>query len=69
MLFKKTPPSGSCRYCKHVCEKDGTYECKYKGVVKASFVCRKYAFNPFAHRTPRKRGIDTTMFDPLDFEL
>lgn len=67
---KKLKESDSCRYCKHF-EKteDGMGNCKYKGEVKESFVCRKYIFNPFAPRAPRLRNLDTTMFDPLDFKL
>lgn len=67
---KKLKESDCCRYCKSF-EKteDAMGKCKYKGEVKESFVCRKYEFNPFAHRTPRVRNLDTTMFDPLDFKL
>ena len=70
-LFKrKYGETDCCRYCKFASQKgDEIYMCKYKGEVKASGVCRKYKFNPFAHRTPRLRSLDTTMFDPLDFEL
>lgn len=69
MLFKKKTKDGSCRYCKNAAEENGRYICRFKGEVKASGVCRRYSFNPFAHRTPRLRSVDTTMFDPLDFKL
>ncbi len=70
MFFvKKLKETDCCRYCKHLKKEDEKFICKYKGEVKESGVCRKYTFNPFAHRTPRPRGLDTTMFDPLDFKL
>ncbi len=69
MFFrKKIKETDCCRYCKFMTKED-VFICKYKGEVKESNVCRKYVFNPFAHRTPRLRTLDTTMFDPLDFKL
>jgi len=69
-LFKKRKnENDSCRYCKNVQEIDGKYVCRFSGEVKGSFWCRRYAFDPFAHRTPRLRTVDTTMFDPLDFKI
>lgn len=71
MLFhrKKLKENDCCRYCKHITKNGEEYSCKYKGVVKESFVCKKYVFNPFAPRVPRVRSLDTTMFDPLDFKI
>jgi hypothetical protein len=69
IFFKKLKESDTCRYCKHVKAEGEDYICKYKGVVKASSVCRRYVFNPFAPRVPRVRSLDTTMFDPLDFKI
>lgn len=68
-LFKKQGENDCCRYCKKVSFTDGEYTCKLKGTVKASDYCNRYDFNPFAHRTPRVRSLDTTMFDPLDFKI
>ena len=66
---RKIKESDSCRYCKHIQEENEKYICKFKGEVKGSHWCRKYDFDPFAHRTPRLRTVDTTMFDPLDFKI
>lgn len=66
---KKRGENDSCRYCVFARAEDGGYMCKYSGKVKGSSVCRRYKFDPFAHRTPRLRSIDTTMFDPLDFKI
>ena len=68
-LKKQLKESDCCRYCKFVSTNGEEYTCKYKGSVKASSVCRKYVFNPFAPRVPRVRSLDTTMFDPLDFKI
>jgi len=69
VLFKKLKENDSCRYCKNVRADGEEYICKYKGNVEASYVCRRYIFNPFAPRVPRVRTLDTTMFDPLDFKI
>ncbi len=70
MFFNKTPGENSeCRYCKNVSETDGVYTCRYKGKVSPSGVCRRYSFDPFAKRCRRPRNLDTSAFDPLDFEI
>ncbi|MEE0868111.1 MAG: hypothetical protein UIL37_07430 [Clostridia bacterium] len=71
MLFKKKfRENDCCRYCKNAADQgNDIYVCKYKGTVKPGGICRKYVFNPFAHRIRRVRSIDTTMFDPLDFKI
>ena len=71
MFFNKRKPkeSDSCRYCTFAEENGGSYICKFKGEVKASHLCKKFKFNPFAPRVPRVRNLDTTMFDPLDFKI
>ncbi len=69
MFFKKLKENDCCRYCKKAKADGDEYICKYKGRVKASYVCRRYVFNPFAPRVPRVRTLDTTMFDPLDFKI
>lgn len=66
---KQLKESDCCRYCKNVTVSGDEYTCKYKGTVSASFVCKKYIFNPFASRVKRVRSLDTSMFDPLDFKL
>ena len=69
IFFKKLKETDCCRYCKHSKPDGEEYTCRYKGNVKASFVCRRYVFNPFAPRVKRVRNLDTTMFDPLDFKI
>lgn len=70
MFFKrKLKETAQCRYCKNVDEREGVYICRRKGEVKASDSCPSYKFNPFAKREPIKRSLDTSAFDPLDFEL
>ncbi len=69
-MFKKVlPEDAQCRYCNHIQEINGTYNCRYKGAVSPSDVCRRYRFDPFASRGYRKRVLDTTGFDPLDFDI
>ena len=68
-IKKKRGENDSCRYCVFARAEDDGYMCKYSGKVKGSSVCWRYKFDPFAHRTPRLRSIDTTMFDPLDFKI
>ena len=70
MFFKKELKEGSeCRYCKNVTVTEGGYVCRYSGPVSPSGVCRRYSFDPFAKREYRKRNLDTSAFDPLDFEI
>ena len=70
MFSEKKPGENSeCRYCKNVTVDGGVYTCRYKGKVSPSEVCRRYRFDPFAKRQHRQRNIDTSMFDPLDFEI
>lgn len=70
MFFKKELKEGSeCRYCKNVIENGGTYVCRYSGPVSPAGVCKRYRFDPFAKRDHRRRNIDTSAFDPLDFEV
>ncbi len=70
MLFSKKPREDSeCRYCRHVTENSGSYECKYKGRVLPGDSCGRYKFDPFAKRVSRRRNLDTSVFDPLDFEI
>ena len=70
-LFKnKIIEQGSCRYCMHAKRNENDkLICKFFSEVKGSHTCRRYKFDPFAHRTPRLRNVDTTMFDPLDFKI
>ncbi len=70
MFFKrKADDEGECRYCRHVLENSGIYRCKYKGEVSPGGSCRRYRFDPFAQREYRKRNVDMSAFDPLDFEI
>lgn len=70
MLFsKKIPEDAQCRYCKHVTENEKNYVCRYMGQVSPAGSCRRYRFDPLAKRDYRKRNLDTTGFDPLDFEV
>lgn len=60
----------SCSTCKNVSKnKNGENICKFRAKLNGGNVCRKYIFDPFAHRVPRPRSVDTSMFDPLDFKI
>ncbi len=68
--MKKTNENASCSMCLFRGEMDGEYlNCEKKGKVRPTEVCKKYKFDPFAKRVPRQRRFDTSMFDPLDFEI
>lgn len=70
MFFsRKLGENAQCRYCKRVSENEGVYICEKKGAVEPSFSCRLYKFDPFAKREKRRRSLDTSTFDPLDFEI
>lgn len=70
MLFgKDSKDTAQCRYCKNAVEENGIYICKKKGQVSPGDSCRRYKFDPFAKRVHIKRNIDTSAFDPLDFEI
>lgn len=69
LLNRKVNENAQCRYCKRASEHDGIYKCKLKGEVSASDSCRWYKFDPFAKRVHIKRNLDTSAFDPLDFEI
>lgn len=69
LFFKKQKESAQCRYCVNVSFTDGVFICKKKGTVSPGACCGKYKFDPFAKRVPIKRNIDTSVFDPLDFEI
>ena len=71
MFFKQKEikETAECRFCKRVENRDGIYVCRRKGQVPASGSCPAYRFDPFAKREPRRRNIDTSVYDPLDFEI
>lgn len=71
VLFgKKISENACCARCRYRGgEEDGRYMCVKKGKVSPSHVCGKYVFDPFAPRAGKVREIDTSMLDPLDFEL
>ena len=43
-----------CAFCEHAAPLRGEEYvlCEKKGVVRASFVCRKFAYDPLKHRPP-----------------
>lgn len=66
----KINENASCGTCCFRGDTDGDFfMCEKKGKVKPSDVCRKYRFDPFSKRVPRQRRFDTSMFDPLDFDI
>lgn len=66
----KLKEGATCAFCKYRGQMEGEYYiCEKKGKVKPSDVCKKYEFDPFAKRVKRQRSLDTSMFDPLDFEI
>ncbi len=68
--MKKISENASCSMCIFRGESEGDYfNCTKKGKVKPSDVCKKYSFDPFSKRPPRPRRFDTSMFDPLDFDI
>lgn len=68
--MKKVNENASCSMCKFRTEAEGDYlNCVKKGKVKPYDVCKKYVFDPFSRRPQRNRRFDTSMFDPLDFDI
>ncbi len=68
--MKDIKPASSCNMCLFRGElTDGFFNCSKKGKVRPSDVCKKYKFDPFSKRPPRQRRFDTSMFDPLDFDI
>lgn len=68
--MKELKESASCSMCAFRGAAEGDfYNCSKKGKVKPSDVCKKYKFDPFAKRVPRQRRFDTSMLDPLDFDI
>ncbi len=68
--MKKMSENASCSMCVFRGEaEDGYFNCVKKGKVKPSEMCKKYVFDPFSKRPPRQRRFDTSMFDPLDFDI
>ncbi|MBQ8540143.1 MAG: hypothetical protein IJ435_01585 [Clostridia bacterium] len=68
--MKKISENASCSMCLFRGELEGDYfKCTKKGNVKPYDVCRKYTFDPFSKRPARQRRFDTSMFDPLDFDI
>ncbi len=43
--------------------------CPIKGVVSASYHCKKYSFNIFLIKSKRKRAIDKEEFSQSDFSI
>lgn len=67
---KKISDNACCARCKMRGEQDGDfYNCKKRGRVKKSDVCKRYDFDPFAPVRERPRKFDTSMLDPLDFDI
>ena len=66
----KINENASCNMCLFRGEEEGGYFlCIKKGKVKPSDVCKKYQFDPFCKLPSRQRKFDTSMFDPLDFDI
>lgn len=66
----KLKEGASCSMCRFRGDIEGEYyNCSKKGKVKPFDVCKKYSFDPFGKRPPRQRRFDTSMFDPLDFDI
>lgn len=43
--------------------------CPIKGVVSATYKCKKYSFNLFLIKPKRRRTLDTSDFDYSDFSI
>ncbi len=71
MLFKRKelPGEGCCRFCRHVTVEEGVYRCHGRREVSPGGVCVRYKFDPFAARDNRRRTLDTSVLDPIDFEI
>ncbi|MGM9552595.1 MAG: hypothetical protein ACI3XA_10110 [Clostridia bacterium] len=68
--MKQVNENSCCNMCVFRGELNGDYyNCSKKGKVKPSDICKKYRFDPFSKRPHRQRHFDTSMFDPLDFEI
>ncbi|MCD8049619.1 MAG: hypothetical protein LUG52_08500 [Clostridia bacterium] len=69
-MKKKIGENACCARCRFREEQNGEFfGCAKKGRVRASEICKKYEFDPFAPRVKRQREFDTSMLDPLDFEI
>lgn len=72
MFFKKKPLdiNGSCYDCEFGKSNaiSGDVMCKYKGIVAANGICKKYKKNLFAARHPKKRNV-TEGFSADDFSI
>ncbi|NLM49916.1 MAG: hypothetical protein GX196_03060 [Clostridiaceae bacterium] len=60
----------ACKYCAHskAIKYNTDFLCKYKGVVGANFICKKYKFNPLAVEG-RRRKLDFSKFTAEDFSI
>ena len=69
-MKKQISENACCAKCKKRGAKEGEfYICEKKGKVRETFVCKKYEFDPFAKRVGKIREFDSSMFDPLDFDI
>ncbi len=60
-----------CRYCKN-----GTFVplkrevvCKYEGIVKGGYICKRYVFDPFKYKVRRIRVFDSGKYAQEDFSI
>ena len=72
MFFKKKPPEsdGSCFDCEFGKPSSISSDvmCKYKGIIAANGICKKYKKNLLAARPRKKRSVAGD-FSPEDFSL
>ena len=60
-----------CKYCKYSTTPAVSREsfCRFKNIVPASYVCKKYDFDPFKYKVSRIRSFKGTAFTAEDFKI
>lgn len=60
-----------CMYCRNAISSpiEGHMVCHIKGVVAEDFSCKKYAYDPIKRIPARRPHLQTSDFNPSDFEI
>ena len=57
-----------CRYCVYIDVSRQAF-CRFRGVVDAGGMCKKYAFDPFKYKVKRVRTLTLNKFKKEDFDI
>lgn len=69
MLFRKKI-NRYCGYCQHgAAMSDDQILCSKRGVVAASYCCRKFRYNPCKRIPPKMKSLDFEKYQETDFSL